>query len=162
MNYVIMYLYNSIRLTTIITYYRNQCKVYRVVFDDKREGGNMGIAENLKRLREQRELTQYKLAQESGVSHVTILNIEGGKTPNPRRATVGKIAGALGVPPGELQPDYGQVDDVPSSKGLRAPSQEGARIVNLIQSYMALSAESQRMAEEYVSYLRWQEERRRK
>jgi transcriptional regulator with XRE-family HTH domain len=56
------------------------------------------------RIREAREnkvLSQVDLAEASGVSRTTIIEIEQGKV-TPRPATVRRLAKALGVPPEEL------------------------------------------------------------
>jgi len=58
------------------------------------------LAANVRRLRESLGLTQARLADEAGVSSVGM--IEAGKRPNARRATVAKIAAALGVSEDEL------------------------------------------------------------
>lgn len=59
---------------------------------------------SLRVLREGRFLTQQELADLSGVAKVTIARIETAVT-IPTYATVRKLAGALGVEPGELVPD---------------------------------------------------------
>lgn len=54
----------------------------------------------VKMLREQMELTPDELASLTGLSIRTLYNIEHGRTPNPRLATIASLAQALGV---ELQ-----------------------------------------------------------
>ena len=55
----------------------------------------------LREIREQRVMSQRELAQASGVSATTIVNIELGKI-RPHPSTLRKLAGALGVEPAEL------------------------------------------------------------
>jgi predicted transcriptional regulator len=55
---------------------------------------------NLRRVREERFLTQQDLAEKSGVSRVTILRIEQGV--EARISTARKLADALSVEPSEL------------------------------------------------------------
>jgi transcriptional regulator with XRE-family HTH domain len=57
----------------------------------------------LKRLREERDLTQEALAALSGVSRLAIHRIENGQQA-PRRGTVKKLAQALGIAPWEVAP----------------------------------------------------------
>jgi len=54
--------------------------------------------DNLKNLRNEKELTQAKLAEKAGVSIALIAEIEIGKR-NPTLSTIGKIAIGLGVKP---------------------------------------------------------------
>jgi transcriptional regulator with XRE-family HTH domain len=61
------------------------------------------FAENLTRLRRQRNWTQAELADASGVGQSHISRLEKG-TWEPRLATIMSLAKALGVQPGELLP----------------------------------------------------------
>lgn len=61
----------------------------------------MSLADNIRRLREQKKLTQHELAQKVGVSQQAILNFEKGKN-NPNIVTGVNIAKALGVTCEEL------------------------------------------------------------
>jgi transcriptional regulator with XRE-family HTH domain len=56
-----------------------------------------GLAENLKRLRKARNLTQQKLAQEAGVSLIVVTKVEQGFTKDPAMSSLVKLADALGV-----------------------------------------------------------------
>ena len=56
---------------------------------------------NLGKVRNERALTVGKLARESGVPRATIAGLEGG-TRRAQQSTVDRLAGALGVEPGEL------------------------------------------------------------
>lgn len=56
----------------------------------------------VKKLREQRKLSQEKLARLANVSNNTIVNIEAGKQKNPTIETLKKISNALGVAIEEL------------------------------------------------------------
>jgi transcriptional regulator with XRE-family HTH domain len=63
----------------------------------------MTLAENLRRLRNLRYLSQRELAAKSGVSKPTVLRIErGGYLPHQR--TIRALAAALDVEPAELIP----------------------------------------------------------
>jgi len=56
------------------------------------------LAKIVKQLREQRGLSQEKLARLADVSNNTIINIEAGKQDNPTIETLKKVAKALNVP----------------------------------------------------------------
>ena len=60
------------------------------------------IGAKLRRLRQEKGLSLVKLAQNSGVSKLTIIRIESGKT-SPRDETLRKLATALNVEPEELR-----------------------------------------------------------
>ena len=60
------------------------------------------VGVKLRRLREERFISQRDLAKQAEVSPTTILHLETGENPNPRLSTVRKIAEALGVNPNEL------------------------------------------------------------
>jgi len=55
------------------------------------------IANEVKRRRVKKKLSQEKLARLADISYNTIVKIETGSTPNPRIRTLSKIAKALGV-----------------------------------------------------------------
>lgn len=59
------------------------------------------LAENLKRIRLEKGVTQSKLADELGVDRSFVSNIEKGKT-NPTLLTITKLAKALDVSASEL------------------------------------------------------------
>ena len=60
------------------------------------------VGAKLRRLREERFISQRDLAKRAEVSPTTILHLEKGENPNPRLSTVRKIAEALGIDPNEL------------------------------------------------------------
>lgn len=60
------------------------------------------ITKNLKKLREEKGLSQEKLARLSDVANNTIVKIEAGKNQNPTLDTLKKIAKALDVSVDEL------------------------------------------------------------
>lgn len=62
--------------------------------------------DNLERLRNERSLTVGELARESGVPRATLAGLEEG-TRRARQITADKLAGALGVEPGELAHEDG-------------------------------------------------------
>ena len=59
------------------------------------------LAKNVRRLRQAKGLSQDDLAADAGLFQKTISGIENGRS-NPELDTLGKIAAALGVHPGEL------------------------------------------------------------
>jgi len=58
---------------------------------------DMNIGKKIIELREEKGLSQYRLAKEAGVGQGRISQIESGKNPSPTTATLQKIASALGV-----------------------------------------------------------------
>src|SRR4051794_33970121 len=56
---------------------------------------HMGLAENLKRIRQQKQLTQPALADKSGVSKGYVYMLESGEMTNPTLDILHKIADAL-------------------------------------------------------------------
>ena len=56
----------------------------------------------VKMLREQMKLRPYDLAQITGLTVRAIYNIEHGRSPNPRLATMAALAQALHIPVGQL------------------------------------------------------------
>ena len=61
-----------------------------------------GVGARLAALRERRMWTQERLAAEAGVSPTTVSGIERGRISRPHFGTLRKLAGALGVEPGQL------------------------------------------------------------
>jgi len=62
----------------------------------------MSLARNIKKYRRKSALSQDKLSKLAGITLHTITKIESGATPDPRVATVKKIADALGCSVDEL------------------------------------------------------------
>ena len=60
------------------------------------------LAENLRRLRKTKSLTQEKLARLADLTNNTIIKIESGKNQNPTLDTLKSISKALGVSVDEL------------------------------------------------------------
>jgi len=60
------------------------------------------VADEVKRRRIKKKLSQEKLARLADISYNTIVKIETGSTPNPGIKTISKIAKALGVTVDEL------------------------------------------------------------
>ena len=58
---------------------------------------NQNLANNIKKLREAKGISQEKLARLADVANNTIIKIEGEKNKNPTLDTLKKIAKALGV-----------------------------------------------------------------
>ncbi len=59
------------------------------------------LAENLKRIRTEKHISQGDIVKTTGIDKAMISNIENGKT-NPTLATITKLAKALGVSADEL------------------------------------------------------------
>lgn len=55
------------------------------------------LGEKLKKIRTDKGMTQALLAEKSGFTQETISNLEMGKSPNPKLATLVQIAEALGI-----------------------------------------------------------------
>lgn len=68
------------------------------------------LAENLRRLRKDRGLTQRELAQKTGLSEIAIIKLEAGDTSNPTLRTVRLLAWALGSSYDALIPPIGKAD----------------------------------------------------
>ncbi len=66
--------------------------------------------ERLENIRRLRMWTQARLAREAGVSPTTVSGIETGKIGRPHFGTLGKLARALGVAPGELLDSHQPVE----------------------------------------------------
>lgn len=62
----------------------------------------MKLTENVKRIREKKNMTQEQLSKASGVGRVTISRIETGELQNTTMDTVSKLASGLGVDEAEL------------------------------------------------------------
>jgi len=55
------------------------------------------IAQNIKKYRKKKGISQDKLSKLAGITYNTIIKIESGATSNPRVETLKQIADALGV-----------------------------------------------------------------
>ncbi|MBT9170891.1 MAG: hypothetical protein DDT18_01244 [Actinobacteria bacterium] len=55
------------------------------------------ISENIKKLRQQKKISQDRLSKKADLALNTIVKIETGENPNPTLETLQKIAKALGV-----------------------------------------------------------------
>jgi transcriptional regulator with XRE-family HTH domain len=53
------------------------------------------LAENIKKLRKQRKLSQEELAKKAGVTYSTLIKLESGVNKNPTMKTLQQIAAAL-------------------------------------------------------------------
>jgi len=58
---------------------------------------NQNLANNIKRLREAKGLSQEKLARLADVANNTLIKMESGENKNPTLETLKKVAKALGV-----------------------------------------------------------------
>ncbi len=58
--------------------------------------------DKLRKVRDERLLSQRELAEKAGLSPTTILKLEAGRVDDPHPRTVRKLAGALGVAPAEI------------------------------------------------------------
>lgn len=55
------------------------------------------LAENIKKLRKQHNLSQEELAKKAGVTYSTLIKLESGANKNPTMKTLQQIAAALNV-----------------------------------------------------------------
>jgi transcriptional regulator with XRE-family HTH domain len=60
------------------------------------------LAQNIKKLRKQRKLSQEELAKKAGVTYSTLIKLESGVNQNPTIKTIQQIAAALEVTLDEL------------------------------------------------------------
>jgi transcriptional regulator with XRE-family HTH domain len=60
------------------------------------------LAQNIKKLRNQRKLSQEELAKKAGVTYSTLIKLESGVNKNPTIKTIQQIAAALQVSLDEL------------------------------------------------------------
>ena len=60
------------------------------------------LAQNVRKLRKQKKLSQEKLARLADISYNTIVKIEAGKAENPTFETLSKLADVFGVSIDEL------------------------------------------------------------
>jgi transcriptional regulator with XRE-family HTH domain len=60
------------------------------------------LAQNIKKLRKQRKLSQEELAKKAGVTYSTLIKLESGVNQNPTIKTIQQIAAALEVSLDEL------------------------------------------------------------
>lgn len=60
------------------------------------------VSENIRKLRQQKGISQDRLSKVADLALNTIVKIEIGENPNPTVETIEKIAKALGVPVGDL------------------------------------------------------------
>jgi len=63
------------------------------------------IGENIRKLRQQKKISQDRLSKEADLALNTIVKIEIGESPNPTVETLEKIAKALGISVGDLFKD---------------------------------------------------------
>ena len=63
---------------------------------------NQNLANNIKKLREAKGLSQEKLARSADVANNTLIKMESGENKNPTLDTLKKVAKALGVSVDEL------------------------------------------------------------
>ena len=60
------------------------------------------LAQNIKKLRKQRKLSQEELAKKAGVTYSTLIKLESGVNKNPTIKTIQQIAAALEISLDEL------------------------------------------------------------
>lgn len=60
------------------------------------------IANNIKKIRQEKGISQDRLSKLADLSLNTVVNVESGANPNPTIETLVKMANALGVTPDEL------------------------------------------------------------
>jgi transcriptional regulator with XRE-family HTH domain len=67
------------------------------------------VGQVIRRRRGEMGLTQEQLAENAGIAPTSIVRLENGEIERPRAATLTKVAGALGLPSGELARFVGTV-----------------------------------------------------
>ena len=60
------------------------------------------VSENIRRIRQEKDISQDRLSKDANLALNTIVKIENDESPNPTVDTIEKIAKALGVPVTEL------------------------------------------------------------
>lgn len=95
----------------------------------------MHLSTELRRLRDERGMSQDALAEKSGIHRVTIADIERRDRMNPTLATVCKLATALDVSPAALLPGLGRSRRVKAE----AESLDEARLRQLCESAITLA-----------------------
>ena len=96
----------------------------------------MSISENMKKLRQKRNLTQKQLAEKTGLSIASIQGYEQNKY-NPKLEQVRRIAAALNVTIGELTPNWNSfsTDEISFDLKYGLPLDE----LGLLQDYRILN-----------------------
>lgn len=96
----------------------------------------MSVSENIKKFRQKRNLTQKQLAKKTGLSIASIQGYEQNKY-NPKLEQLRRIAAALDVTIGELNPDWNSfsADEVNSDLQYGLPLDE----LGLLQDYRILN-----------------------
>jgi len=67
------------------------------------------VGQVIRRRRGELDWSQEKLAREAGLAPTSVVRLENGEIERPRSSTLIKLAGALGIPPGELTKFVGRV-----------------------------------------------------
>jgi predicted RNase H-like HicB family nuclease/DNA-binding Xre family transcriptional regulator len=67
------------------------------------------VGQVIRRRRGELGLTQEQLAKNAGIAPTSVVRLENGEIVRPRSSTLIKVAGALGIPPGELTRFVGTV-----------------------------------------------------
>lgn len=67
------------------------------------------VGQVIRRRRGELELTQEQLADRAGIAPTSVVRLENGEIERPRASTLIKLAGALGIPPGEFTRFVGTV-----------------------------------------------------
>ncbi|MGC4090475.1 MAG: XRE family transcriptional regulator [Polyangiaceae bacterium] len=88
------------------------------------------LAENLRRLREARGLTQQDLSVASGVPRPTLAHLESGSA-NPTLSVIARVAHALSVPMEELVAKASATLEVRPAKTLPRHERSGARVTDV-------------------------------
>jgi transcriptional regulator with XRE-family HTH domain len=83
---------------------------------EQKEAAALHFGENLRQARRRADLSQEELGQRAGLHRTEIGNLEHGRRV-PRIDTLVKVAGGLGVPPGELIEGMTWVPDHERSRG---------------------------------------------
>lgn len=62
----------------------------------------MALGQAINALAEEKQITKYRIAKNSGIPQTTLCEIASGKNSNPTIETIEKIANGIGVPASEL------------------------------------------------------------
>lgn len=113
----------------------------------------MSIGNNIKKIRLEKNIKQKELAQKLNVSASMIAQYESGER-TPKLETVRKIAEALGVYIGDLNPDWGSYSKEEIARDWKIASEEqvpGEQ--QLLMNYRSLNEKGQEKASEHVEML---------
>ncbi|WP_432748345.1 helix-turn-helix domain-containing protein [Pectinatus frisingensis] len=115
----------------------------------------MSIGENIKRIREKKNISQYALAKELGISQQSVAQWELSKT-SPRKKTIEKLAKILDVTPNQLFGYENSNTELPelNAKDERDIAKELEKMMNNLDSDSGLSFYGEPLSDESRVILR--------